>query len=40
MTRDQIAASRPRLRSPMVLRGIDDFLAGKNQPLDALTSLL
>ena len=39
MTREEIAAS-PRLRSPMVLRGIDDFLAGKRLPLDALTSLL
>ena len=40
MTRDEIAASRPRLRSPMVLRGVDDFLAGKRLPLDTLTSLL
>jgi ADP-ribose pyrophosphatase YjhB (NUDIX family) len=40
LTRDEIAASRPRLRSPMVLRGVDDFLAGKRLPLDALTSLL
>jgi len=40
MTRDEIAASRLRLRSPMVLRGVDDFLAGKRLPLDTLTSLL
>jgi 8-oxo-dGTP pyrophosphatase MutT (NUDIX family) len=40
MTRDEIAASQSRLRSPMVLRGVDDFLAGKRLPLDALTSLL
>jgi ADP-ribose pyrophosphatase YjhB (NUDIX family) len=40
MTRDEIAASRSRLRSPMVLRGVDDFLAGKRLPLDTLTSLL
>ena len=40
MTRDEIAASQPRLRSPMVLRGIDDFMAGKRLPLDTLTSLL
>ena len=39
MTRDEIAASR-RLRSPMVLRGVEDFIAGKRLPLDALTSLL
>ena len=39
MTRDEIAASQARLRSPMVLRGVDDFLAGKRLPLDTLTSL-
>ena len=36
MTRDEIAASGPRLRSPMVLRSVDDFIAGKRLPLDAL----
>ena len=39
LSRDDIAASS-RLRSPMVLRGVEDFLSGKNVPLDALTSLL
>jgi len=39
MTRDEIAASLARLRSPMVLRGVDDFLVGKRLPLDTLTSL-
>jgi len=39
MTRDEIVASM-RLRSPMVLRGVEDFIAGKRLPLDALTSLL
>ena len=39
MTRDEIAAAQGRLRSPMVLRGIDDFLAGKHLPLDALNYL-
>lgn len=39
MTRDEIAAAQARLRSPMVLRGVDDFLAGKRLPLDALASL-
>jgi 8-oxo-dGTP pyrophosphatase MutT (NUDIX family) len=39
MTRDEIAVSS-RLRSPMVLRGVDDFVAGKRIPLDALASLL
>jgi len=40
LSRDEIAASQSRLRSPMVLRGVDDFLAGKRLPLDALTCLL
>ena len=35
----EIVASM-RLRSPMVLRGVEDFIAGKRLPLDALTSLL
>jgi len=39
MTRDEIAAERARLRSPMVLRCVDDFLAGKCQPLDSLVPL-
>jgi 8-oxo-dGTP pyrophosphatase MutT (NUDIX family) len=39
MTRDEIAVSA-RLRSPMVLRGVEDFIAGKRQPLNTLTSLL
>ena len=39
MTRDQIAAERGRLRSPMVLRGVDDFLAGRRQPLDTLVAI-
>jgi len=39
MTRAEIATSR-NLRSPMVLRGIDDFLSGKLVPLDAVVSLL
>ena len=36
MAPEEIAASRARLRSPMVLRGVDDFLAGKHLPLDTL----
>lgn len=39
LTRDEIAASR-NLRSPMVLRGVDDFLSGRNVPLHSITSLL
>ena len=40
LARDEIAAAQPRLRSPMVLRGVDDFLADKRLPLDGLTCLL
>ncbi|MBS0557031.1 MAG: NUDIX hydrolase [Proteobacteria bacterium] len=39
LSREQIAAST-NLRSPMVLRGVDDFDAGKRAPLDAMASLL
>jgi len=39
MTRDQLAARGPRLRSPMVLRCIDDYAAGKRFPLDLLNHL-
>ncbi len=34
LTREEIAASGPKLRSPMVLRCIDDHLAGKRYPLE------
>jgi 8-oxo-dGTP pyrophosphatase MutT (NUDIX family) len=40
LTRAEIAAAQARLRSPMVLRCVDDWLAGKRLPLDAVTSLL
>lgn len=37
LTREQIAAlPAARLRSTMVLQCVDDFLAGKNHPLDLL----
>ncbi|HSM99545.1 MAG TPA: NUDIX hydrolase [Rudaea sp.] len=39
MPRDEIAASR-NLRSPMVLRGIDDYLDGKRSELASLACLL
>lgn len=39
MTREQIAAQPDRLRSPMVLRCIDDYLAGVRYPLDCLTQV-
>lgn len=40
LTRAEIAAAHARLRSPMVLRCVDDWLAGKRLPLDAVVSLL
>jgi ADP-ribose pyrophosphatase YjhB (NUDIX family) len=36
MTREEIVAAAERLRSPMVLAGIDDWLAGRRLPLDAI----
>ena len=36
LTRDEIAAEGPRLRSPMVLSSIDDWIAGHRIPLDAI----
>jgi len=38
-TRTDILARQPRLRSPMVLRCIDDYLAGTRYPLAALNEL-
>ncbi len=40
MHRDEIEALGERLRSPLVLRSIDDWLGGKRLPLDTVTSLL
>ena len=37
MSRNQLLALHDRLRSPMVLRCIDDYRAGIRYPLDALT---
>jgi 8-oxo-dGTP pyrophosphatase MutT (NUDIX family) len=39
MSRDEIAAARPRLRSPMVLASVDDWLSGHRLPLDAIRQL-
>jgi len=36
LTLEQIRAHGPRLRSPMVLRCIEDYLAGKRYPLDVV----
>jgi hypothetical protein len=37
MTPDEIRASRDRHRSPLVLRCMEDYLAGKRYPLELLT---
>ncbi len=39
MTRDEIAASQSRHRSPMVLRCVDDYLSGRRLPLHAIAHL-
>jgi 8-oxo-dGTP pyrophosphatase MutT (NUDIX family) len=39
LTRDEIAALGPKLRSPMVLRCVDDYLAGKRYPLELFSYL-
>jgi len=39
LTRDEIAALGSKLRSPMVLRCVDDYLAGKRYPLDLFNYL-
>jgi ADP-ribose pyrophosphatase YjhB (NUDIX family) len=39
MTRDEIVAAGPRLRSPMVLASVDDWLAGRRMPLDTIRLL-
>lgn len=39
LTRDEVAALGPKLRSPLVLRCIDDYLAGKRYPLELFSYL-
>lgn len=39
LTRDQLREREPQLRSPLVLRCIDDYLAGRRQPLAAAAAL-
>jgi 8-oxo-dGTP pyrophosphatase MutT (NUDIX family) len=36
MTRDEIAETEPRHRSPIVLRCVDDYLAGMRAPLELM----
>ena len=40
LTREQLAASGPRLRSPLVLQCIDDHRAGLRYPLGLISHLL
>ncbi len=39
MSRSQLEAEPARLRSPLVLRCVDDFMAGQRQPLAAVAGL-
>lgn len=39
LTREQLQARAGALRSPLVLRCVDDYLAGARHPLDLLASL-
>ena len=40
LTRDEILQQRQRLRSPLVLIGIDEYLSGQRHPLSLLKSFL
>jgi len=40
LTRDQIAAEHHRLRSPLVLISIDEYLSGQRHPLSLLKSFI
>lgn len=39
LTRDELAATAGRHRSPLVLRCVDDYLAGRRYPLDLICDL-
>ncbi len=39
-TRDELLHESQKLRSPMVINCIDDYLAGKRSPLDLITNLV
>jgi 8-oxo-dGTP pyrophosphatase MutT (NUDIX family) len=39
LSHEQLLAQTPRLRSPLVLRGLDDYLLGKRLPLETVASL-
>lgn len=40
LRRDEILVRQPQWRSPLVLRCVDDYLAGRRYPLDVLVDLL
>ncbi|MBX5462187.1 MAG: NUDIX hydrolase [Steroidobacteraceae bacterium] len=39
LTREALVEREPRLRSPLVLRCVDDYLSGKRLPLDSVAYL-
>jgi 8-oxo-dGTP pyrophosphatase MutT (NUDIX family) len=39
LTREELEARQPRLRSPLVLRCVHDYLAGRRGPLDGIARL-
>jgi 8-oxo-dGTP pyrophosphatase MutT (NUDIX family) len=39
LTRSELAEREPRLRSPLVLRCVDDYLGGRRLPLEPVASL-
>jgi len=39
LSREELVKRREQLRSPMVLRGIDDYLAGTRLPLDVVSHI-
>jgi hypothetical protein len=39
LTRDELEAREERLRSPLVLRCVRDYQAGRRQPLDGIAQL-
>ena len=39
LTRSDLEGREPQLRSPLVLRCVDDYLAGRRQPLTAVAEL-
>ncbi len=40
LSRDELAAAGERLRSPLVLDSVDDWLGGRRLPLDSIRALL